>query len=95
MLTLWNCVGHACLLAKENFFTVFSKNLHKKTNDAWNTKGNLFAKLFLWMVVTFRDESNEPSSIIIGYSDTTVTATNHLLIIQSKASLAIVIATVL
>ena len=94
MLTLWNCVGHACLLAKENFFTVFSKKLHKKTNDAWNTKGNLFAKLFLWMVVTFRDESNEPSSIMIGYSDTTVTALNHPLIVRSKTSLARATATI-
>ena len=30
-------------------------------------------KTFLGMCVTFRDESNEPSSIMIGYSDATVT----------------------
>ena len=44
--------------------------------------------------VTFRDESNEPSFIMIGYSDATVTALNHLLIVRSKASLARATATV-
>ena len=29
------------------------------------------------MSVTFRDESNEPSSIMISYSDATVAAPNH------------------
>ena len=32
---------------------------------------------FLWMIVIFRDESNEPIFIIIGYSGATVTASNH------------------
>ena len=36
---------------------------------------------FSWMGVTFRDESNEPSFTLIGYSDTTVTtpksSSNH------------------
>ena len=36
------------------------------------------------MDVTLRDESNEPSSTIIGYSGTTVTALNYLLIMRSK-----------
>ena len=45
-------------------------------------------KTFLGMGVTFRDESNEPSSIMIGYSDATVTALNHPPIVRSKASLA-------
>ena len=48
------------------------------------------------MGVTFRDEPNELSSIIIGYSDTTVTAPNHPfwhapnhpIIIRSKTLLA-------
>ena len=40
------------------------------------------------MGVTFRDESNEPSSIMIGYSDTTVTAPNHSLIMRSNVLLA-------
>ena len=35
------------------------------------------------MGVTFRDESNESSSIMIGYSDATVTASNHPQIIRS------------
>ena len=43
------------------------------------------------MSVTFRDESNELSSIMIGYSDATVTAPNHPLIIRSKTSLATVL----
>ena len=45
-------------------------------------------KILLGMSVTFRDESNEPSFIMIGYSDATVTALNHPLIVRSKASLA-------
>ena len=40
------------------------------------------------MGVTFRDESNEPSFIMIGYSDATVTALNHPLIMRSNTSLA-------
>ena len=39
------------------------------------------------MGVTFRDEFNEPSFIMIGYSDATVTALNYLLIVRSNASL--------
>jgi len=46
------------------------------------------------MNVNFRDESNEPSCIMIGYSDATVTAPNHPPIVRSKASLANVTATV-
>ena len=42
------------------------------------------------MSVTFQDESNELSSIMIGYNDATV-MTNRPLIIQSEVSLAIVI----
>ena len=52
-------------------------------------------KTFLGMGVNFRDESNEPSLIMIDYSDTTVTALNHLLIVRSNASLARATATVL
>ena len=48
---------------------------------------------YLWMGVTFRDESNETSSTIIGYRDARVTAPNHPLIIRSKASLVTVTAT--
>ena len=51
-------------------------------------------KTFLGMSVNFRDESNEPSFIMIGYSDVTVTALNHSLIVRSKASLARATATV-
>ena len=51
-------------------------------------------KTFLRMSVNFRDESNEPSFIMIGYSDATVTALNHLLIVRSKTSLARATATV-
>ena len=32
---------------------------------------------FLQMSVTFRDESNEPGSIMIGYSNAMVTVPNH------------------
>ena len=46
------------------------------------------------MCVTFRDESNEASSIMIGYIDATVTAHNHPLIMQSKTLLATTHATV-
>ena len=40
------------------------------------------------MSVTFRDESNDSSSVLISYIDATVTALNHPLIVRSKASLA-------
>ena len=46
------------------------------------------------MGVTFRDESNEPSFIMIGYSDATVTMSNHILAVRTKASLATVTAIV-
>ena len=51
-------------------------------------------KIFLGMGVTFRDKFNEPSFIMIGYSDATVTALDHPPIVRSKASLASVTATV-
>jgi len=51
-------------------------------------------KTFLGMSVNFRDESNEPSFIIIGYSNATVTVLNHPLIMRSKASLTRATATV-
>ena len=51
-------------------------------------------KFFSEMSVTFRDESNEPSSTIIGDSDATVTTPNYSLIIQSKTLLAITHTTV-
>jgi len=43
------------------------------------------------MSVTFRDESNEPSSTMIGYSDATVTTPNHTLLVRPKALLATVL----
>ena len=49
---------------------------------------------FSRMSVTFRDESNESSSIMIGYNDATVIAPNHPLTVRSKISLATVTATV-
>ena len=51
-------------------------------------------KTFLEIGVNFRDESNEPNFIIIGYIDATVTVPDHPLIVRSKASLAKVTATV-
>ena len=61
---------------------------------AWSTKRNLFVKIFLRIGVTFRAESNELSSTMIGYSDTTVTAPNHILIMKSNVLLATAHATV-
>ena len=46
------------------------------------------------MNVIFRDESNESSSTMISYSDTTVAAPTHLLIMRSKTLLATERATV-
>ena len=43
------------------------------------------------MSVIFRDESNKPSFIMIGYSDDTVTAPNHPLTVRSKVALATVL----
>ena len=51
-------------------------------------------KKFLGMSVNFRDEFNEPSFIIIGYSDATVTVLNHPPIMRSNASLTRATATV-
>ena len=51
-------------------------------------------KTFSEMSVTFRDESNESSFIMIDYSDATVTALNHPLIVRLKTSLARATATV-
>ena len=42
------------------------------------------------MGVTFRDESNETSLTMIGYIDATVTTPNHLQLMRSKVSLAVV-----
>ena len=44
-------------------------------------------KTFLGMGINFRDESNEPTFIMIGYSDATVTVLNYPLIVRSNASL--------
>ena len=54
----------------------------------------VYLQNFLGMGVTFRDESNEPSFIMIGYSDATVTVLNYSLIVRSNASLVRVTATV-
>ena len=51
-------------------------------------------EIFSQMCVTFRDESNEPSSTMIGYSDATVTTPNYPLIMWSKTLLATAHATV-
>ena len=47
-------------------------------------------EIFSRIVVTFRDESNKPSSTMIGYSDATVTASNYLLVVRPKTLLATV-----
>ena len=51
-------------------------------------------KTFSEMSVIFRDETNDSSFIMIGYSDATVTVLNYLLIVRSKASLGRARATV-
>jgi len=51
-------------------------------------------EFFLRIDVTFRDESNESSSTMIGCSDATVTTPNHLLFMRSKILLATPHATV-
>ena len=55
----------------------------------------VYLRIFLQMDIIFRDESNEPSSIMIVYSDTTVTTPNHPQIVRSNVSLAIATATIL
>ena len=45
------------------------------------------SETFSEMSVTFRDESNDSSSVLISYSDATVTALNYSLIVRSKTSL--------
>ena len=51
-------------------------------------------EIFSQMGVTFRDESNKPSSTMIGYSNATVTIPAHSLIIRPKILLATSHATV-
>ena len=51
-------------------------------------------KTFSVMSVTFRDESNDSSPVLISYSDATVTALNYSPIVRSKALLVRVTATV-
>ena len=51
-------------------------------------------KSFSGMSVIFRDESKDSSSVVISYSDATVTALNHPLIVRSNASLGRATATV-
>ena len=53
----------------------------------------VYLRTFSRMSVTFRDESNEPSSTMVGYSAATVTTPNHPLIVRSKALLATITAT--
>ena len=55
----------------------------------------VYLRFFSRMSIIFRDESNELSSIMISYNDATVTASNHPLIMRSKALLATTHATVL
>ena len=54
----------------------------------------VYLRNFSQMRVTFRDESNESSSIMISYSNTTVTTSNYPLIMQLKSLLATAYATV-
>ena len=49
---------------------------------------------FSRMSIIFRDESNEPNSTMIGYSDTTITVSNQPLIMRSKILLSTTHATV-
>ena len=51
-------------------------------------------KIFSGMSVTFRDEFNDSSFIMIGYSDAIVNVLNYSLIVRSKASLVRVTTTV-
>ena len=51
-------------------------------------------EIFSQMGITFRDEFNEPSSIIIDFSDATIIIPNHPLIIRSKTLLSTIHATV-
>ena len=53
-----------------------------------------FCETFSRMDITFRDESNESSSIIIDYSDATVTSPTYSLTMRSKILLATVHTTV-
>ena len=66
----------------------------KRRTHVWSIKQSLFTKPFSRMSVIFRDESNEPSSIMIGYSDATITISNHPPIMRSKTLLATTYATV-
>jgi len=63
-------------------------------NGCMEYQTKFICEIVLWMDVTFRDESNEPSSTMIGYSDTIVTASNHPLIMRSKTLLSTTHATV-
>ena len=64
------------------------KKISHKHEWMYGILNEFYLRIFLWMGVIFRDESNEPSFIIIGYRDTTVTSSNHPQLVRSKASLA-------
>ena len=51
-------------------------------------------EIFSRIGVIFQDESNGPSSTMIGYSNATVTTSNYFLIMRSKSLLATSHATV-
>ena len=70
------------------------KIFSQKDECMYEVLNEFICETFPRMSVTFRDESNESSSIMIGYNDAIVTALNHPLIVRSKASLVRATATV-
>ena len=62
-----------------------------RSKDSLATVTKFICEIFSRMGVTFRNESNESSSIIIGYNDATVTLPKHFLFLRSNNSLATVL----
>ena len=74
-------------LCLDDILNFFHKYMYGVLNE-------VYLRIFLQITVTFRDESNESSFIMISYNDATVTTSNHPLIVRSKTSLAIATDTV-
>jgi len=60
-------------LSRQSFYTEYETKFKIYLQNFFYKIQNLFAKFFLQMRATLRDEYNDPNSTIIDYNDATVT----------------------